>query len=284
MRTADADLADRLGQRTPGLALDVRASSTCCSSSAGRASCSASSGRARCSSRASCRHTTARHGAVPARRTRRGGVRRWTSAVASGTSSSACCSPATPSSTASTSASACCYPFVAPQRDERRVLRNAIGPVWDGNEVWLHHRRRRPVRRLPVAYAFAFQRLLPGHHAGALRPDPAGRLARVPRPATAALARVWDLGFFVGSLLPALLFGVAVGNILRGVPMVVADAASPARGLDYAGTFLELLNPYALLVGVLGLACSSCRAPPGRGQEQGRPARPLRGKVRSWLH
>ncbi len=57
---------------------------------------------------------------------------------------------------------------------------------------------------------------------------------------------VWDWGFMIGSLLPALLFGVAVGNLVRGVPLN-AD-------FDFAGTFLSLLNPYALGAGVLGLA------------------------------
>src|SRR5665811_2217101 len=60
-----------------------------------------------------------------------------------------------------------------------------------------------------------------------------------------AWGRFWDWAFFGGSLLPALLFGVAVGNLVRGVPL-------DARG-EYAGTFLNLLNPYALLIGVTGL-------------------------------
>jgi cytochrome bd ubiquinol oxidase subunit II len=59
-------------------------------------------------------------------------------------------------------------------------------------------------------------------------------------------ARAWDAGFFVGSLLPAVLVGVALGNVIRGVPL-------DGNG-DYAGSFLELLNPYSLLVGVTVLA------------------------------
>jgi len=57
--------------------------------------------------------------------------------------------------------------------------------------------------------------------------------------------RAWDIAFGIGSLLPALLFGVAVGNILRGVPI--------AEDGTYSGTFLGLLNPYALLVGITSL-------------------------------
>jgi cytochrome d ubiquinol oxidase subunit II len=57
---------------------------------------------------------------------------------------------------------------------------------------------------------------------------------------------MWDMGFALGSILPALLFGVAVGNILRGLPL--------DEKMRFAGSFLGLLNPYALLVGVLGLA------------------------------
>ncbi len=63
--------------------------------------------------------------------------------------------------------------------------------------------------------------------------------------ASTAWRRAWDVGFAAGSALPALLFGVAMGNILRGLPL--------GADRNFAGTFFGLLNPYALLIGVLGL-------------------------------
>ena len=74
------------------------------------------------------------------------------------------------------------YPFIARNEDEKRVVRASIGPVWDGNEVWLVTGAGAVFAAFPHGLRHDVQRLLPRHHARALRPDPARRLARVPPP------------------------------------------------------------------------------------------------------
>ena len=104
---------------------------------------------------------------------------------------------------------------------ERRTFLNSIGPVWDGNEVWLVLGGRRAVRRLPARLRLAVLRLLPRVHAGAARDDPADGRHRVPQQgARAALAiRLGHRRSRLASVGLALLLGVAFGNILSGVPL-----------------------------------------------------------------
>ncbi|MEN3612944.1 cytochrome d ubiquinol oxidase subunit II [Plantactinospora sp. ZYX-F-223] len=126
---------------------------------------------------------------------------------------------------------------------ERRVLINTIGPVWDGNEVWLITAAGGLFAAFPGWYASLFS--------GFYLPLLLVLLAlifrgvafeyRHKRPEAAWKAR-WDLAIFLGSLIPAALWGVVLGNLLRGVPL---DARH-----DYTGGLLDLLNPYALLGGV----------------------------------
>lgn len=136
------------------------------------------------------------------------------------------------------------YPFVTDSDEERATLRSSIGPFWDGNEVWLLTGAGALFAAFPPVYATAFS----GFYL-ALILALAGLIFRAVaiefRSKDPAWGRFWDWAFFGGSLLPALLYGVAVGNLVRGVPL-------DARG-EYAGTFLTLLNPYALLIGVTGL-------------------------------
>jgi cytochrome d ubiquinol oxidase subunit II len=138
------------------------------------------------------------------------------------------------------------HPF-ARDEAERTVLMDAIGPFWDGNEVWLVVFGGAMFAAFPEAYAAAFTAFyLPfllvvvalifravaiefRHHAE----GPATRL-------------VWDVAFFLASLLATFLFGVAVGNSIRGLPL----------GVDrtFAGSVTDLLQPYALLVGLFAVA------------------------------
>ena len=137
------------------------------------------------------------------------------------------------------------YPFIARDEDQRRSVRASIGPVWDGNEVWLLTAGGALFAAFPAVYAATFS----GFYL-AIMLVLFGLILRAVslefRHRDEAWAKVWDATFFLGSLAPALLVGVALGNVIRGIPL-------NANG-DYTGTFLDLLNPYSLLVGVTGLA------------------------------
>lgn len=129
---------------------------------------------------------------------------------------------------------------------ERRIYINAIGPVWDGNEVWLLAGGGALFAAFPPVYATVFSGfymalmlLLTVLILRAVSIEFRGKVE------SETWKRVWDWGFGIGSLLAALLLAVAFGNVLRGVPI-------DAKG-NYVGTFLGLLNPYSLLVGVAGL-------------------------------
>jgi len=136
------------------------------------------------------------------------------------------------------------YPFIARSEDEKRVVRASIGPIWDGNEVWLVTGAGAIFAAFPMVYAMTFS----GFYL-AIMLVLFGLILRAVslefRHRDTSWSKVWDGAFFLGSLVPSILVGCALGNVIRGVPM-------DANG-DYTGTFLELLNPYALLVGVTGL-------------------------------
>ena len=133
--------------------------------------------------------------------------------------------------------------------ERRRINLNAIGPVWDGNEVWLLTGGGALFAAFPIVYATVFSgfylALMLLLVALILRAVSMEFRSKVDSP---AWRTVWDWAFGIGSLLPAVLFGVALGNILRGIPI---DSAGVFRG-----SFLGLLNPYSILVGVLGLVGS----------------------------
>ncbi len=130
---------------------------------------------------------------------------------------------------------------------ERRTLLNAIGPVWDANEVWLLTGGGALFAAFPPVYATVFSGfylalmlLLLALIIRAVAPEFRSQL---PSP---VWRKTWDIAFSVSSIIAGLLLAVALGNILRGIPL---DAAS-----NYSGSFLDLLNPYALLIALLGLA------------------------------
>ena len=133
-------------------------------------------------------------------------------------------------------------------RDEKehRLHMNAIGPVWDGNEVWLLTGGGALFAAFPVVYAAVFS----GFYLALILLLAALIFRAVSfefrsKVDSALWRRAWDLAFGIGSLLPAVLFGVAIGNILHGVPI-------DASGTD-VGSFLEMLNPFSVGVGVLSL-------------------------------
>ncbi|NIV34970.1 MAG: cytochrome d ubiquinol oxidase subunit II [Anaerolineae bacterium] len=138
-------------------------------------------------------------------------------------------------------------PFLGKDDTDRRLIINSIGPFWDGNEVWLITAGAAMFAAFPNWYATMFS----GFYL-ALVLMLLGLIVRGVgfefrskdrRPAWRTL---WDWMIFVGSLVPALLWGVAFANVVRGVP-IEAD-------MQYAGGFWNLLNPYALLAGVAAVS------------------------------
>ncbi|WP_436520019.1 cytochrome d ubiquinol oxidase subunit II [Actinoplanes sp. HUAS TT8] len=138
-------------------------------------------------------------------------------------------------------------PFVGRDERSRRLAINTIGPVWDGNEVWLLVAGGATFAAFPEWYATLFS--------GFFLPLLIILVALIVRGVAfeyrgkrdgVTWKKRWDTAIFVCSLLPAVLWGVAFGNILRGVPI---DADH-----EYIGGFFNLLNPYALLGGLTTLA------------------------------
>ncbi len=137
-------------------------------------------------------------------------------------------------------------PFLGKDDAERRVIINTIGPFWDGNEVWLLTAGGAIFAAFPNWYATMFS----GFYLALVLMLIALILRGVAfefrsKDARPAWRNFWDWAICFGSFVPALLWGVALGNLLRGVPL---DAQ-----MQYTGDFLTLLNPYALLTGVYGL-------------------------------
>lgn len=133
--------------------------------------------------------------------------------------------------------------FLPKNDTEKRVIINTVGPVWDGNEVWLITAGGATFAAFPTTYALMFSYLYSAlliilfalifrgvafEFRGKVDSD--------------SWRKGWDIAIFLGSFIPTLLFGVAFGNIFQGLPM-------DANG--YHGTLLTLLNPYGLLTGIL---------------------------------
>ncbi len=132
--------------------------------------------------------------------------------------------------------------FLGKTDTERRLVINTIGPVWDGNEVWLLTAGGATFAAFPTTYALMFSYLY--------TPLLIILFALILRGVSFEFRgkfesrtwrSLWDLAIFVGSFVPTLLFGVAFGNIFQGLPM---DAAG------YHGNLFYLLNPYGLLTGL----------------------------------
>jgi cytochrome d ubiquinol oxidase subunit II len=138
-------------------------------------------------------------------------------------------------------------PFVAKSDSERRRVINTIGPVWDGNEVWILTGGGAIFAAFPHWYATLFSgfylALFLILAALIVRGVAFEFRSKDPSPAWRA---TWDRMIFVGSLLPAILWGVALANLLKGVPI---DASK-----NYVGGFLDLLSPYTLVAGLASLA------------------------------
>ncbi|HEX2905940.1 MAG TPA: cytochrome d ubiquinol oxidase subunit II [Phototrophicaceae bacterium] len=138
-------------------------------------------------------------------------------------------------------------PFLGKNDDDRRIIINSIGPFWDGNEVWLLTAGGAMFAAFPQMYATMFS----GFYLALflllitliLRGVAFEFRSKDERP---GWRNLWDWMIFIGSLVPAILWGVALSNLARGVA-IDAD-------MNYVGTFWDLLSPYSLLSGVASLA------------------------------
>lgn len=142
-------------------------------------------------------------------------------------------------------------PFAAKTDDERRLLINLVGPTWEGNQVWLILGGGAIFAAWPPLYAISFS----GFYLAMLLI----LVALILRPVAFKFRgkiedtrwrKWWDVALFIAGFVPSLIFGVAVGNVLLGVPFTLDDTLR-AR---YEGNFFGLLTPFALLAGIVSVA------------------------------
>jgi cytochrome d ubiquinol oxidase subunit II len=142
-------------------------------------------------------------------------------------------------------------PFLGKNDAERRVVINTVGPHWDGNQVWLITAGGAVFAAWPAVYAASFSgfyfAMLLVLFALFLRPVGFDYRSKLESP---KWRNNWDWGLMVGGAVPALVFGVAFGNLLQGVPFSYDELMRPW----YSGSFFGLLNPFALLAGVVSLS------------------------------
>ncbi|ADQ83737.1 cytochrome d ubiquinol oxidase subunit II [Methylovorus sp. MP688] len=141
-------------------------------------------------------------------------------------------------------------PFLGKTDDERRVIINSVGPVWEGNQTWLITAGGAIFAAWPLVYAAAFSglyvALLLVLFALFFRPVGFDYRSKMESP---AWRNSWDWALFVGGFVPSLVFGVAFGNLLLGLPFHYDDTLRSF----YTGSFWALLNPFALLCGLVSL-------------------------------
>jgi cytochrome d ubiquinol oxidase subunit II len=141
-------------------------------------------------------------------------------------------------------------PFVGKEDEERRIVVNALGPVWEGNQVWLILGGGAIFAAWPYLYAVAFSGFYLAMFlvlaALILRPVAIVYRSKVQH---ALWREIWDWAFFVSGLVPALIFGVALGNALLGVPFHFDGTMR----MSYEGDLFDLLNPFSLLCGLVSV-------------------------------
>ena len=142
-------------------------------------------------------------------------------------------------------------PFVGRSDLERRVVINTVGPHWDGNQVWFITGGGALFAAWPLVYATAFSgfywAMLVVLWALFFRPVGFDYRSKIHN---ASWRSTWDWGLFIGGAVPPLIFGVAFGNLLQGVPFQFDQYLVST----YTGSFWQLLNPFALLTGVVSSA------------------------------
>ena len=168
-------------------------------------------------------------------------------------------------------------PWIGRTDMERRIVINTVGPVWEGNQVWFILGGGAIFAAWPPLYAVAFSgfylAMLLLLCAMILRPVGFKFRSKLPN---AGWRSTWDWALFAGGLVPSLVFGVAFGNVLQGVPFQFDDTLR----MTYAGTLFGLFSPFAVLCGLVSvvmlamhgaawLACKTEGAPRERAQNAG---------------
>ncbi|MBO9475994.1 cytochrome d ubiquinol oxidase subunit II [Shimia sp. R11_0] len=143
-------------------------------------------------------------------------------------------------------------PFVAKTDLERRVVINTVGPVWEGNQVWFILGGGAIFAAWPPLYAVSFSGFYLAMFVvlAAFIVRPVAFKYRSKREETRWRSS-WDWALFAGGAVPALLFGVAVGNVLLGVPFYFNDMLMPFYEGSFVTKFIGLLRPFALVAGVV---------------------------------
>lgn len=171
-------------------------------------------------------------------------------------------------------------PFVARTDTERRIAINTVGPTWEGNQVWLILGGGAIFAAWPLVYAVSFSSFYLAMFVvlAALILRPVGFKYRSKRD-DPRWRNFWDWALFTGGFVPALIFGVAVGNVLVGAPFRMNDDMR----IFWDGNFFGMLNPFALLCGLLsvtmlflhGAAWLSMKAEYGPVRDRARTVAPL---------
>ena len=140
---------------------------------------------------------------------------------------------------------------VAKTDEERRVVLNTVAPVWEGNQVWFILGAGSIFAAWPEIYAIAFSSfyfaMLLILFSLILRPVGFKYRSKI---SNTTWRTTWDFCLFIGGFVPALLFGVAIGNVLQGIPFYYDENLRSF----YTGTLLQLLNPFGLLCGIVSIA------------------------------
>ena len=144
-----------------------------------------------------------------------------------------------------------CYPIIGKTDTERRVVINTVGPVWEGNQVWLILGGGAIFAAWPMLYAVAFLGLLFRHAAAAGGTYPASGWFQIPQQIAQPIMAQF-LGWRAVCRRPGAGagLGVAFGNVLQGVPFTFDQFLR----MTYTGSFFGLFNPFALLCGIISVA------------------------------
>ncbi|WP_086481780.1 cytochrome d ubiquinol oxidase subunit II [Oceanospirillum sanctuarii] len=141
-------------------------------------------------------------------------------------------------------------PFLGKNDAERRIIINTVGPHWDGNQVWFITAGGALFAAWPAVYAVAFSSfyfaMMLVLFALFFRPVGFDYRSKIADPRWRS---TWDWGLFISGAVPALVFGVAFGNLLLGVDFYLDEFLRP----HYTGSFFDLFHPFALICGVVSL-------------------------------